>query len=218
MTFAKVLAYVLMSFWQIEAGVGPENDDPRYDDKMTEVSQLTDMFVETAKDGHLVDPETDAAILGTISWFESRIMLKPKDGDPRFSGGRNGKYQGSVVGPMQISKGAPIWVKTWPMRDEWLGLTVEQMRDPKTNVKLAYDILTYWKDTCGGPPGVWISAYGSGKCPGKYGKNSYSITKGARGRCKMLVRIMQGLASNKHGIKYVIPPGFSCAEPTPEKK
>ncbi len=201
MDFFKVLLTILMLKWGHAAGVG--TDDPRWAEKKPEVETLTQIFLDVAKPGVLVDPNTDAMLLATQCWFESALKLKPKDGDPTHLLAGN---VGTVVGPMQISKAAPGWVSLLPGMEKWKGLTVEQMRDPATNVALAYDILTYWKGACGGPPGVWIAAYGMGKCPVKtWGGNSAIGWEGRR-RCKTLTWMMKETV--KQG--YAMPDDWSC--------
>jgi hypothetical protein len=201
MDFFKILVAVLMLRWGHEGGVG--ETDNRWVDKKPEVEELTQLFINTAEEGKLVDPHTDAMILATQAWYESRISLKPPDGDPMHL--RTGDV-GTVVGPMQISKAAPGWVKLWPELGQWNGLTVKEMREPKVNVALAYDILQLWKKLCGGPPGVWIDAYGMGHCPKKWG-DSYGIGWEGRRRCKTLTWMMKKTAEKG---AYTMPEGWNC--------
>jgi hypothetical protein len=205
MDFYAALVTVLMRLWGHEAGVG--EIDNRWEDKKPEVEQLSKMFVETAKSGDLVDPQTDAMILATLAWYESRIMLKPPDGDVMHLHEGN---VGTAVGPMQINKAAPYYVVQWPGGERWKGLDVAKMRDPATNIELAYFNLKFRKDTCGGPPGVWIAAYGMGKCPKKWGQDNYSIGWEGKRRCKTLTRLMKKLAE-KGG--YTMPTDWSCSAP-----
>lgn len=200
--FFQALVAVLMLQWGHETGVGDQ--DNRWEDKKPEVEQLAKFIVDEAKEGYLVDPQTDAMILGTQAWYESRLKLQPPDGDIMHL------HQGDVgtaVGPMQINKAAPFYVVQWPNGERWRGLDVAKMRDPKTNVELAYFNLKYRKDTCGGPPGAWIAAYGMGHCPQHWGDN-WSIGWEGRRRCQTLTKMMKRM--EKKGV-YTMPADWSCA-------
>jgi hypothetical protein len=209
--FGKALGLLMVLMIMREAPGVTDPNDKRLDKRRVEVKELAALHIEVAKKGQLVDPLTDAAILTGISFYESRHMLKPKDGDARFNW-RTQKSVGTVVGPMQVSKAAPRLVKIWPepWRTKWKGLTVKKMRDPKTNIALAYDILKMWKDMCGGPPGVWVTAYGWGRCP-KYDytrKHKYVDWEGRR-RCKLITQTMERLAKNPEA-KYDMPEKWYC--------
>jgi hypothetical protein len=205
MDFWKALVTVLMMKWGHAAGVG--TIDNRWDDKKVEVEQLSQLFVEEAREGALVDPKTDAMILTTIAWFESSLMLQPPDGDPRYN---MGVKVGTVVGPMQVSKAAPTYLPLWPGGAEWQGLTVARMREPKVNVAVAYFNLKYRKQSCGGPPGAWIAAYGMGKCPSHWG-NNFSIGWEGRRRCKFLTGLMKRVAADPTS-GYTLPENWSCSQ------
>jgi hypothetical protein len=201
MDFYKILFAILMLKWGHASGVG--QDDGRWLDKKPEVETLTQIFVDTAKPGVLIDPDTDAMLLATQAWYESALKLKPKDGDPlRLHDGD----VGTVVGPMQVSKAAPGWVVLLPGLGHWKGLNVEKMRDPATNVRLAYDIIKYWKDTCGGPPGVWLTAYGWGRCPTQLWNGNRTVDWEGKRRCKTLTWMMKEAA--KEG--YKMPDDWQC--------
>lgn len=202
MEFFKALVAILMLKWGHEAGIG--EIDNRWVDKKPEVEELTQLYIDVAKEGALIDPQADAMLLATISWYESRLSRKPPDGDPRYN---MGVRVGTVVGPMQISKVAPTYVVLWPGGERWRGLTVEQMRDPRTNIELAYFNLKYRKSACGGPPGTWIAAYGMGKCPGHWGDN-WSIGWEGKRRCKTLTWMMKKAAEK--GV-YTMPSDWSCS-------
>jgi hypothetical protein len=202
MDFFTALVTVLMAKYGHEGGIG--QIDNRWVDKKPEVEALSQIFIDTAKNGSLVDPQTDALILATQAWYESRVSLKPPDGDPRY---QMGKKVGTVVGPMQISKAAPGWVTLWPESEKWKGLNVEKMRDPKTNVDLGYDILKFWKSQCGGSPGVWITAYGWGKCPTKLWNGNRTVDWEGKRRCKTITWMMKKL--EKENV-YQMPENWSC--------
>lgn len=203
-TFTSALAAALMALWSHETGVGEH--DSRWEPKSDEIDYMTQVFVDVASDRWLIDPKTDAILLAAVSWHESRVSTHPKDGDPLHLAGGD---VGTVVGPMQVSKAAPGWIKLWPeLRERWSGLTVDQMREPRVNVELARDILSFWKERCGGPPGVWLTAYGWGRCPTKRWDGRRSIDWEGRARCKTIRRIIEYVASREVG--YETPLSFRC--------
>lgn len=209
--FGKVLGLLMVLMILREAPGVSDPNDKRIEKRRKEVNAVAAIHVEVAKKGQLVDEKVDAAILASISFFESRHMLKPKDGDARYSQAQK-KLVGTVVGPMQVSKAAPRLVKIWPepWRSKWDGLTVKKMRDPKTNVELAYDILKMWKDMCGGPPGVWITAYGWGRCP-KWDytrKHKYVDWEGRR-RCRLITQTMVRMAKDDE-LGWKMPEDWYC--------
>jgi hypothetical protein len=119
-----------------------------------------------AAEGALVSTEADMALLTTIQWYESRFRVDTPDGDCFQT--ITGRKTCWAVGPMQVSKAFPQWVKGWSAeeRETWAGIGVKQLRDPETNVRVGYGLLKRWKTLCGGERlGTWITAYGSGKCP-----------------------------------------------------
>jgi hypothetical protein len=202
-SFHAAAVAALMAMWSSEAGVGV--DDERWGDKRDEVDYLVQTFADASSVDPLVDARTDVLLLGSVAWYESRLSLRPKDGDPLHLPGGD---VGTVVGPMQISKAAPSWVKNWPeLAKKWPGLTVEAMRDPVVNIRLAHDILSFWKTQCGGPPGVWLTAYGWGRCPNVRGRGHVVDWEGRR-RCRTMRRLMDRVASEDVG--YSVPLDWAC--------
>lgn len=161
------------------------------------VQIMADNFVKVGSRGELIDPQTDAIILTSISWYEARFRSKPSDGD-----------MGAVLGPMQISKKAPTWAPLLEIDDKekWEGITTEQLRDPKKNVEFAYDVLRSYKNKCeSNDPGDWLDAYGAGKClPAK------GFGMEAKRRCAYAMVLMKRLANDPKA-KYTVPEGFVCA-------
>lgn len=121
----------------------------------------------------------------------------------------------NATGPMQINKGntwsAPEWPEVqaefterdWrpettlvsfkPRKAPWRDdpMTAEQLKEPKTNVRMAYAILQHWKNICvekdgsAAPMGVWFTAYRWGKCPAVKGRRGYYVDPEAKLRCKI---------------------------------
>jgi len=209
----KALGLLMVLMILREAPGVSDPEDKRIAKRRKEVDAVAAIHIEVAKEGKLVDPITDAAILSSVSFFESRHMLKPKDGDARWSYKRQ-KSIGTVVGPMQITKAAPLFVKSWPkaMRNKYEGLTVEKMRDPKLNIELAYDILALWKKRCGGPPGVWITAYGWGRCPSyDYTRKHKWVDWEGRRRCRLTTQTMKRLVASD-SLEYEMPDKWYCGD------
>jgi len=213
----KTLAYLMILMFSREAP-GIMKNTPQMEARRQEITQLAKIHAEVAAPGHLVDPQTDAALLAAVSWFESRHMLKPRDGDARYNQAQQ-KLVGTVVGPMQVSKAAPQIVPTWSiLGPKYKGLTVEKMRDPRKNVELAYDILRQWKDQCEGSPGVWITAYGWGRCPGKtFGPSERTVDWEGKRRCKLATQTMirmEKAARTDPNFTYTVPKDWYCGHET----
>jgi len=209
MTLAKVLGLLMVLMFSREAPQLVKSDAPKLKERRAEIHKLAALHAEVTKKGALIDPKTDAALFAAISWYESRQMLKPRDGDRRLM--RDGKIRGTAVGPMQVSMGATEWVKWWDVgKKKYKGLTVKQMRDPKFNIELFYDIMQHWKKTCGGPPGVWITAYGWGRCPKyDYTRKHKTVDWEGRRRCKLMTATMKRMAANPD-FDYEMPEDWYC--------
>ena len=154
------------------------------------VVQLAAINHEVAKPGKLVSHEVDELLLATIQFYEARLDPHPPDGDCR----PNGRYAKvcSVQGPMQLMKGANAFLPAYD--PSWKGVTSKDLRDPRTNVDAAYTVLAQRKTDCGGPPGVWITAYGQGKCPTwtwRDGKRVRKIDWEGRRRCALLTALLE---------------------------
>ena len=162
------------------------------------VATLARINVETAQDALLVNPEVDAALLTAVQWYESRFRPQVRDGDCRMLGlGNSFRKVCSVQGPMQLMKGAgklPLFVGT-----PFEGLSNQELKKPERNIPAAYRALGYYKRICGGPPGVWITAYGMGRCPKRswYGLSSLHW-EGAR-RCALLTGILESTGTKPKG-------------------
>jgi len=137
------------------------------------------------------------------------------------------KKRCNAVGPMQLAVGHRSNLPTWreisaefstdrgwdyeqPASLKKNGFTVDDLRDPRTNVRIAYAELEHWKNTCVGkdgaasPVGVWLTAYRYGSCPAK-GKASgrYYIDEEAKTRCKLVAEMASALTSDMEGLEPV---------------
>lgn len=137
--------------------------------------------------------------------------LWPKDYKPVYVMNCN------AVGPMQLAKGhrgtLQRWLEIvtefgrdrgWDFADEKSlkqnPFTLDDLRDPRTNIRIAYAELQHWKGECrdsGGadaPVGVWLTAYRYGKCPPR-GKSSgrFYIDSEAKARCAMVQKMANKL-------------------------
>lgn len=152
-----------------------------------------------------------------------------------------------AIGPMQISSGnrflAPSFaevrelfhkVRPWDVlvgqgHDPWTvgrveRLSVEDLRDPLTNVRLGYALLWHWKvaadlglparETRATPPGVWLTAWGWGKLPGPHPRTVRYVDREGRQRCALATRLLAQLAEAAHaegsGFRFEVPEGWYC--------
>lgn len=201
-----------------------------------DITKMVEVDRRWASRGLLVDARTDRLLLGAIRFFEARFSSQPRDGDCSFVRRHLSEAQKralrdpktrllpawatqpqrvcNAVGPMQVSRTVRVLVQGWPEYQQ-LGLpqklTVEQMRDPELGVGVGYSVLSHWKK-CGGPPGVWITAYGWGKCPPKHPRTDRVIDFEGKRRCKKVAAFMTAL--EEKGV-YQRPQGWWCG---PEKK
>ena len=123
------------------------------------MNEMTTIYVDVGKAGLLISPDADSILLAAIGYEESRHRPKSPDGDCSYL--RTGT-KCRAFGPMQINKSTPSILGNIDL--SWKGSTLEQLRDPATNVKAAYRLLTYWKDQCKGGPAQWLGAWSAGRC------------------------------------------------------
>lgn len=127
-----------------------------YLDGLHEMSQI---YVDVGKAGLLISPDADPLLLAAIGYEESRHKPQSKDGDCSYLPGGT---KCRAFGPMQISKATPsILGKIDPA---WKDSTLEQLRNPAQNVKAAYRLLQFWKDSCKGGPAQYLGAWSAGQC------------------------------------------------------
>ncbi len=152
---------------------------PHFTDYRNEIAVMADLTYTIG------DNDADRALLSAVQYFESRHRGSPKDGDCRPIWKANTWVMHcSAFGPMQLSKGV---VSQLPRIDPfWSGVTLEQLREPRRNIAAAYTVLNYWRSTCNGSPGVWLTAYGWGRCPPR----GYVDGEGRR-RCALATAILR---------------------------
>lgn len=143
--------------------------------------------------------DIDLNILATVQLFESRLKPDPKDGDCQwnFIKGHKSKLICKSFGPMQISGGVVKWAKNI-LPENLQNLTNEQLHNPETNTRVGYIILNNFKAICKSSlPGVWLTAYGEGKCP----KNNQLDFEGIR-RCAVLTSMLK--------VNNILPDNWKC--------
>ena len=170
------------------------------------------------RESRLKDPSVDGdcrlvhALQGqpSASW--------PKDYKPVY------KRQCKAVGPMQLAVGhrsnLPSWREVsmefstergWDYEEPstWKKnpFTVDDFRDPRTNVRIAYAELEHWKYLCVGkdgaeaPVGVWLTAYRYGNCPARSKSTGrYYIDEEAKTRCKLVSEMVEALTTDSGGL------------------
>jgi len=203
------------------------------------ISELVNIHDEVS-DGRLINRDMDVFVLTAVNYRESRLKNPTVDGDchlgHRLQGTPSGtwpknykpvyKQVCNAVGPMQLAKGYAHNLATWPevfsdFADErgWVKdhpgpfknlFKEEDLRDPRTNIRIAYAELQHWKNTCvdktgaEAPVGVWLTAYRYGSCPAK-GKVSgrYYIDEEAKKRCSLVAEMVSALTNDSAGLEPV---------------
>jgi hypothetical protein len=146
-------------------------------------------------------------------------------------------------GPMQISEGnlriMPAWqevrsvfadIKPWQQQVDEHGVnpwklqpaSIDELRDPEVNVRFGYSALWHWKNTCTGrrddprstPAGVWMTAWGWGKCPPPSRRTVGYVDREGRRRCDkattMMKRLVELARSPQASFDYTLPDGWYC--------
>lgn len=136
-----------------------------------------------------------------------------------------------AVGPMQINRGSAENLVLWPEVRKDFGvergwpttveaerqllhetnlLTETDLRDPKTNIRVAYDELAHWKTECrdkdgeAAPVGVWLAAYMYGHCPVRGRSGHFYVDSEAKKRCTLVNSLAEKLAAEgykTHSVK-----------------
>lgn len=187
----KYISLVLILIHALSSELPNIEYDGKFDNYKSDISDLLAINQNIVNESNnkldfLVNAEVDLNIIATIQLFESRLKYNIKDGDNHRS-----------VGPMQISVSAVNWAKNIDS-EKFKNLTLDQLRLPETNTRLGYDILKQYKISCKSSlPGVWLTAYGQGKCP----KNNELDFEGIR-RCAVLTSQMDYLG--------ITPPDWKC--------
>lgn len=201
-----ILSLSLILIHAISAEAPLIETDARYDKYKTgEVSLLeSDYKVVNENDDYLINPDVDLNIIANIQLFESRLRPNTKDGDCTYRFHKTGIGKATVakmecrsVGNMQISRGAVKWIQNIDFNN-FKDLTIDELKTPEMNARVGYAILKNFKATCKSTlPGVWITAFGEGKCP----KNNQLDSEGIR-RCAVLTAQLK--ASNS------LPENWKC--------
>lgn len=135
------------------------------------------------------------------------------------------KKRCNAVGPMQLAKGFAPNLSSWfevasefSTERGWLfdqPATLKQnpfkevdLRDPRTNVRIAYAELAHWKQECRAkdrseaPVGVWLTAYRYGHCPGlSKATGRFYIDREASVRCKLVQGMVAALTQDSEGLE-----------------
>lgn len=171
----------------------PHLDKTKVLDGLNEISTID---AKVGASGKLHGSEVDPVVLAGIQWFEGRFNPRPRDGDCTTSC--------SAVGAMQIATSNRSIIPRWSEAEEHGFLspvTIEEMRTPTISVRLGYTILHHWKNECGGTLGVWLTAYGWGRCPGSKNKKiskGYVDREGVR-RCAVITAMLERLDRKPEG-------------------
>jgi soluble lytic murein transglycosylase-like protein len=113
------------------------------DAEQTRAASYAAIIVEEAQ---AVQPEIDPFLVVAIVYRESSFR-------PNVSGKRG------EVGLMQIFPYGAL------MRTINKGVTRDDLKDARTNVRVGVSHLLFWQDKCGANDmAAWLSAYNSGKC------------------------------------------------------
>jgi soluble lytic murein transglycosylase-like protein len=111
-----------------------------------EQSRATSYAAIIVEEAQAVQPEIDPFLMVAIIYRESSFR-------PNISGKRG------EVGLMQIFPYGAL------MRTINKGVTREDLKDVRTNVRVGVSHLLFWQNECGADDmAVWLSAYNSGKC------------------------------------------------------
>ncbi|MFA5758041.1 MAG: hypothetical protein WC942_01490 [Clostridia bacterium] len=171
MNLSEALLTLMFALLYKEAPYIEESVKPQHLQHKEDVTIIRDIYISLTDNPQLESTIVDSAILAAVGFRESRYRQNGPDGDPIYVSGCKGTNckRGNSIGPHQISKGAPFWVKNWEsseswMFEKWQGINIENLRDPSTNISFSYDLLKIYKNKCGGGPSVWLSSYGAGRC------------------------------------------------------
>jgi hypothetical protein len=241
MSFTTPLASMILALILQEAPNVARNDKLQ-SDFAADIKGMLDIHEEVA-DGSLINEDFDVLLLAAVNYRENRMRLPAPDGDCNSfwhpyakvpSGDWPVGYKPvftrrcNSVGPMQVGRSSAAALVWSEVRSEFPEkfLTAQdrprristfsegELRDPKTNVKIAYAIIQHWRNTCRdsnsetAPAGVWLTAYRYGRCPPRHGKGYY-IDREASTRCGMANSWAAALSSTEEG-NYSGPADVQC--------
>jgi soluble lytic murein transglycosylase-like protein len=172
----------------------PDINTKKRTQRRESVVTLSKLAYKVAEREALISRKVDSALLLATMYRESRLNIKTPDGDCKATGwGSSLRKSCPAKGVMQImSTNRKIFNKLPQSKlDPKIPnkISIKMLYEPELNIRLGYVALHYWKDTCGGPPGVWMTAYRRGKCSRKFKINR--IDKEAKIRCKIATIILK---------------------------
>jgi hypothetical protein len=145
---------------------------------LDKISHMTEVYIEASRDGALVSPDADAAMLAIIGYEESRHREKVVDGDCWQV---NGARKCHSAGPFQLNMSIAGMLHN--IDPHAPAIQIADLRNGHKSGAIAYRLLRFYKQTCHGGPAQWLGAYASGKC------SQRPIRLGAR-RCAMASAIL----------------------------
>lgn len=223
MSFQTALSIVLAGFIAREAPTVMQdaNKAAKYNADIATLVAIDD----EVSDGRLINHDMDVLVLSAVNYRESRLKNPTVDGDCKFVHALQNVPSGSwpkgykpvykqrcnAVGPMQIARGNVGNLLSWTeVATEFSELSksrfsVEDLRDPKTNIRIAYAELDHWKNECQvkgeeAPVGVWLTAYRYGHCPVKSKAGRFYIDAEAKARCKLVTTMVSKLTDDAAGL------------------
>lgn len=152
----EILITILLMLARVEQ---PRLDATKHARYIDGVRRMASAYVEVGKEGALVSPVADAALLAAIGYEESRHRPYIEDGDCAHP--MVGPKVCDSIGPMQISRA----INRWPEFPQFASVRPEYLRSPSDSVAIAYGMLLHYKTKCRRGPDVWLSAYAMGRCP-----------------------------------------------------
>lgn len=174
-----------------------------------EPADTIDQLVGT---GALVSPDVDRVLLAAARWYEARFANRPPDGDcgwflrPKgwqHEGGHGGTCR--AKGPMQVGLGWSNGLLPTDLSAAGLPDPIPRdfdPHDPEAGVRAGYAVLVHWKTVCGAShptlPGVWLTAYGWGRCPPRLHTGLYIDREGVR-RCALATSMLEATGTKPDG-------------------
>jgi hypothetical protein len=152
----EIIITILIMLARVEQ---PNLDVEKHARYLASIRTMAAAYVEVGREGALVSPVADAALLAAIGYEESRHRTYIEDGDCAYP--MVGPKVCDSIGPMQLSRA----IAKWPEFPQFASTKPEHMRSPSDSVAIAYEILAHYKQKCGKNPAVWLSAYAMGRCP-----------------------------------------------------
>lgn len=223
MSFQTALSIVLAGFIAREAPTVMQ-DTAKAAKYNEDISTLVGIQDEVSN-GRLINHDMDVLLLAAVNYRESRLRNPTVDGDCKFVHALQNVPSGlwpkgykpvykqtcNAIGPMQLSRGNVGNLTSWSevatefSEETKKRFSVEDLRDPKTNIRIAYAELGHWKNECrdhgeDAPVGVWLTAYRYGHCPAKRKSGRFYIDEEAKARCKLVDLMTSKLTDDVAGL------------------